>query len=385
MADTTVVLVPGMWTKDPSGQEWIYSPSGWGKATGVSGDGFVEYSNFSNDDRPRETNTNSSGGNAEEAIKISPGPLKGSGPSADHKQTLRWPADSIDVDTDYVFFQFGKYIPPFSRDATENVSATQAYNLYQSSTDLEPIGPSIVLPMPQDLSNESAQSWQGKQFSAVGRAAVAALAGGNMAFAENRIKDFGGNWKAIQKALTTAGLNKVPGVGGNLTMNDVSGSTEGIVLNPNAELLYDSPQLRELSMTFKMVPRNINEAKTIDEIVKTFRAASMPSWGLEDKISDFSVSSVNKNKDDQTSMGGENFIHVPWLCKFTFMKGSSRNEKLAQFKPCGMARVQVNYTPDGTYATYDGGAEGSFPVATELQVNFTETKIIFRDDVRRGF
>tara|TARA_B100001250_G_scaffold413077_1_gene446039 strand:+ start:1874 stop:2965 length:1092 start_codon:yes stop_codon:yes gene_type:complete len=315
-------------------------------------------------------------------INISPGPIGGKEPTAD---TLRWPADGIDVNTDYVFFQFGKYIPPFGKDTTAD-SPMIAWNQYQASTKLKPEGPGIVLPMPQDLSNESAQTWQGKQFSAVGRAAVAALAGGNMSFAESRINDFGGNWKAIQTALTTAGLNKVPGVGGNLTMNDVSGSTRGIVLNPNAELLYDSPQLREIGMTFKMVPRNLTEAQTIDKIVKQFRSASMPSWGLEDEIADFSTETKDSdNKDIGGTMGGENFIHVPQLCKFTFMTGNKRNPNIAQFKPCGMARVQVNYTPDGTYATYDGGDKGSWPVATELQINFTETKIIFRSDVKAGF
>ena len=63
------------------------------------------------------------------------------------------------------------------------------------------------------------------------------------------------------------------------------------------------------------------------------------------------------------------------------MTGSDTNEKLPQFKPCGISKVQVNYTPDGTYATYDDG----YPVATELQLNFTETKIIFRQDVEAGF
>ena len=37
----------------------------------------------------------------------------------DAKQTLRWPNDAIDTETDYVFFQFGKYLPPFSRDVNE--------------------------------------------------------------------------------------------------------------------------------------------------------------------------------------------------------------------------------------------------------------------------
>ena len=339
---------------------WEWDGSAWNK---------IDASEFRND-------------NSNETLKVTvpligPGTLKGKKPDGTSK---RWPQDTLTATTDYIFFQFGKYKPPFSRDA-EVTNAAKAYEMYQGSTDIDPEDPSVVLPMPQDLSNESAQTWQGKQFSAVGRAAVAALAGGSMSYANNKIKDFESNWKAIQTSLTTAGLNAVPGVGGNLTMNDVSGSTRGIVLNPNAELLYDSPTLREIGMTFKMVPRNKTEADIILDIVKLFRRHSMPSWGTADDK--FTANQTGKNDEIESTatMSGESFIHVPSLCKFTFMSGSNTNEKLPQFKPCGISKVQVNYTPDGTYATYDEG----YPVATELQLNFIETKAIFRQDVDRGF
>ena len=39
--------------------------------------------------------------------------------------------------------------------------------------------------------------------------------------------------------------------------------------------------------------------------------------------------------------------------------------------------AEVNYTSDGTYATYSDGA----PVAVELRLNFMETKLIFADEV----
>ena len=59
------------------------------------------------------------------------------------------------------------------------------------------------------------------------------------------------------------------------------------------------------------------------------------------------------------------------------MTGAGVNKKLAQYKPCAMTRVQVNYTPDGTYATYQDGS----PVAIELQLGFMETKLIFAEEI----
>ena len=49
--------------------------------------------------------------------KVTVGPLGGEKPEKNGNRTLRWPDDIIQKTTDYVFFQFGKYLPPFSRDA----------------------------------------------------------------------------------------------------------------------------------------------------------------------------------------------------------------------------------------------------------------------------
>jgi hypothetical protein len=215
------------------------------------------------------------------------------------------------------------------------------------------------------------------------------MAGGNMNAMQHKIKDYTGNLKAIQDSLTSSVLNLVPGVGGNLDVNDISGATRGVVLNPNAELLYDSPELREIGMSFKMVPRNDTEAKIIRDICQIFRKAALPTWGASDGDDGGSVKGLTRitqaKPTDTLTVGdtdkdfkGENFIRVPRLCKFTFMQGNRTHDYLTQFKPCAMSRVIVNFTPDNTYATYHDGS----PVATELRINFQETKLIFAHDVK---
>ena len=348
---------------------------------------------------------------------IEVGPLGGKLPSNDIK-CYRWPDDTIGTGTDYVFFQFGKYLPPFSRDVDvlrissaqilgekvedlaltdsktneqiERGSSTPAvqtqYNASVSQLDVTDEA-SIMLPMPQDLSTESNQQWQGKQFTATGRAAVAALAAGNFSFASSVVNNIAGNATAIQTALTSSVLNSIPGVGGNLEFNDISGSTRGVVINPNAELLYDAPEMREIGMIFRLVPRNYDESVEIREIVRMFRQASMPSWGSED------VDLVSGQKEQTGSFNfGDmnNWIHVPKLCKFTFMTGSKANKHIIQYKPCAISGVEVNYTPDGTWSSHtnptsDNIMPGSPPTAVELRLNFMETKLIYADEVARGF
>ena len=348
---------------------------------------------------------------------IEVGPLGGKLPSTDLK-CYRWPDDTIGTGTDYVFFQFGKYLPPFSREVdvlressaeilNENVKdldvtdsktneqiergssspAVQTqYNASVSQLDVTDEA-SIMLPMPQDLSTESNQQWQGKQFTATGRAAVAALAAGNFSFASSVVENIAGNATAIQNALTTSVLNSIPGVGGNLEFNDVSGSTRGVVINPNAELLYDAPEMREIGMIFRLVPRNYDESVEIREIVRMFRQASMPSWGSED----VDLVSGQKDQTNKFNFGDmNNWIQVPKLCKFTFMTGSKANKHIIQYKPCAISGVEVNYTPDGTWSSHtnpnsDNVMPGSPPTAVELRLNFMETKLIYADEVARGF
>ena len=125
-------------------------------------------------------------------------------------------------------------------------------------------------------------------------------------------------------------------------------------------------------MIFKMVPQSSEEALNIRRICQAFRMASLPRWGA--KGGGELVGALGDQKAgsfDQTTEG--NWIRVPNLCKFTFMKGATEHPYVTQYKPCAISKVEVNYTPDGTYATYEDGA----PVATELRVNFMETKLIF--------
>jgi len=285
------------------------------------------------------------------------------------RPAFRYPDDVKEFFSDYIFFEFGKYNPPFAEEAGTGLNQ---YN--NSAATFKVQGISVILPMPQDLGSEMRHDWEGKSFTRVGASAIAALGAGNIGKVGNTLKDFGGNIEALKTALITVGLNNVPGVGGNISMNDISGSTKGIILNPNAEVLYSNPNLREIGFTFKMVPHTDKEAKTIYSIVHRFRSAASPKYGLPN-------GGDTVKFGDKDFSGSDNFIQVPELCKFTFMKGQNPHPWITQYKPCAITRVQVNYTPDGTYATYEDGA----PIAVELQVGFMETKLLYSEDIKNKF
>lgn len=339
------------------------------------------------------------------------------GEQTENNASLRWPADAyVNEETDYIMFKFGKYEPPLGegrkfkgKTAEDVVSARNkaiesgkvGYWKYKNSSNLEVIsgtplndggevGP-IILPMPQDFQDIMEQNWQGKQFSRVGMTALSGLAGKNFSDITDASSDVRGNLKALGGALTASGMNKIPGVGGNLTLSDVTGSVWGSVLNPNVETLYESPQQREFSMTYKLVPRNDTEANIIKDIVRTFRYAAAPGWGDRTAHGGWSINNRGTDNDikaKKTNLKGEgmgdvseNFITVPWLCQFVFQKGSKPNTNLPIIKPCAIKKVGVNYTPDGTYATYGDGSM----LSTEITLTFLETKLIFKQDIEAGY
>ena len=342
----------------------------------------------------------------EAAAPISIGPI---GNQFNKAAAYRWPLDMIDEETDWVLFQFGKYPKPFGKDSqdivgtNDNEWATKmlkgknqlGLNYYnESAKALRVNGPPVMLPIPQDVANEIQQTWQGKQFTALGRAAVSAAAAGRFSDAKSVLGDAKGNLIALQQSLTSLALNTLPGVGGNISFNDLAGTTRGVVINPNAELLYDSPQMREVGMVFKMVASNRQESEQIRSICKTFRMNASPQYGGMDEND---PEEWQKTKNQFLKMAGGkpgsdlekenqwgdmyNFIRVPNLCKFTFMKGNNVHPYLTQFKPCAISNVEVNYTPDGTYTTHPDGA----PIAVEIKLSFMETKVVFAQEIGAGF
>ena len=76
------------------------------------------------------------------------------------------------------------------------------------------------------------------------------------------------------------------------------------------------------------------------------------------------------------------FISVPDLVRVSFMNGSGPADYLPQFKMCAITQVDINYTPDGSYAKIvdvEGNVGGV--VAMELTVGFQETKLVYREEV----
>jgi len=290
--------------------------------------------------------------------------------------SLRYPKDAgLSKESDYVLFEFYKYQPPFQginrAQSTSSSTALAAYN--QSATDekfyTKTSRQSVILYMPEDISTGYKANWSGKAFSNIGRDALATAGS----------KDLGEALSNAANTLGTGMAQAIPNLGnkiisetiGKITgeqigQNEIFSSTRGVILNPNVELLFGGIDLRNFSLNFKLVPRNDTEAKTIRTIVDTFRKAMLPNFADGDELTFSGAENIQNN-----------FIKVPNVCRVSFMKGGIRNEFVPQYKMCAITQVDINYTPDGAYATYGDG----HMVAIDLALAFQETKLIFSDEV----
>ena len=133
--------------------------------------------------------------------------------------------------------------------------------------------------MPQDVSTSYATSWGGKELSNFGAGALAGytnVINGNVGAAHLRmlgqgIQGLGRLPTTLTAELTRMGLSAMQT---NLTLNDILSTTEGVILNPNVELFFGGPQIRNIGFAFKMFGRN-KEEETQDmiHICNTFKAS----------------------------------------------------------------------------------------------------------------
>ena len=300
---------------------------------------------------------------------------------------LRYPSKpAIDEDQDYVLFTFYEYTPPFRDRAATAYTGKTAIETYNASNYTpSKLDTQIILYMPEDISTGHKANWQGKNFSNIGAGIMSAAGATNAA---DMLKQVAGNVDtAFSGFIPLAGAQAVTAAIGKITGESVSldefiGSTRGVILNPNSELLFSGLDMRTFSLNYKLVPRNKDELDQVERIIRTFKKAILPhgNSGYSDPTGTFvvDIATLGINPGGGSSSIEANYIKVPDICRVSFMRAGGLNANVPQYKVCAITSVDINYTPDGTYAT---SREGGM-VAYQLALSFQETKLVFREDIR---
>lgn len=287
-------------------------------------------------------------GSDRSSVPVSSGGFGGTGGGGGARTsypTLRYP-ETLNQNQDKLKISILKFAP----------KKFSGLSFAERSTFTERILGSVLLPVPNAVNDANSCSWGQDTMNAAQIAAsdiamktITEGAGAGLSATEKSIAGVGKEGGADAKdAIAQYFTGQATGVKGILAR------TKGQVINPNMELIFNGPQLRPFNFTFKMSPRDERESITIKKIIRMFKQSMAPAR---------SESSL--------------FLKAPNTYKLQFLEGSSREHKfLPKIKECAMTGFNVNYTPDGNYATYRNSAM----VAVELSFSFQELEPIFNND-----
>jgi len=276
-----------------------------------------------------------------------------------YPEDLRYP-ENMNKNQDCIQFKIIEYIP-----SKLGLSGSEDIKLRTTFGTRSPLS-TITLPMPSGgISDRNSVNWQGSELNvaqdALANVAMNAILGGASAGTDSAKKELekatAGNKDLLAAIIAAKSSEQAVGVNGLLSR------AFGVELNPNLELLFNSPELREFSFSFKMTPRSKKEAQIVRAIIRTFKQAM----------------SVKRSESVL-------LLKAPHTFRISYLTSNKDHPYLNRFKECALTNCSVNYTPDGSYMSYDDSSpDGRSMTAYELSLSFSELEPIFDDDYDKDF
>ena len=302
---------------------------------------------------------------------------------------LRYPLEALTEHTDYLQIDIEKYVPLGSyasapgddnRYVTGNYfGSDRAGRRSSSRLSNKPLinAGTILLPIPANLQDTNNVQYDTSTLNGLAAAGVEAATGvmgidvtkgfgsalGQLTDVKDAVKntvvDGVGNVAAATDVITKFLASKAVNIfNANVTTNQLLARGNGEILNPNMELLFGGPTLRNFRFSFKMTPRNEKEAEQVKLIIRAFKRNMAPQ------------------AQGGTLGSGNWFLKTPNVFKLRYRTGRKNHPFLNRFKQCFLSDVQTTYTGEGTYATYDDGT----PVSMILDLSFKEIQPIYDID-----
>ena len=290
-----------------------------------------------NQSTPTTAGRGSGGASGEKGTRTSFPGKGGNGP-------LVYPVSLSSIDRDLIKFSMMEYTPSMQQSGKRKEG-----NI---------IG-QVLLPIPGGISDSNNVQWGSGELNPLEqKAAEATLTAMQQDFSAG--VDVATN--AVSNALNDPDTKKALGgmiVGAAVGIGQQALQRgEGMVVNPNMELLFGGPTLRNFGFTFKLSPRSKKEAKEVIKIIRLFKQGM----------------SVIRSQSNF-------FLKAPHTFKLEYIKKTTRDSQevhpyLNRFKECALSSCTVQYTPDGNYNTYSDGVMTSY----SMQLGFNELEPVFNDD-----
>lgn len=278
------------------------------------------------------------------------------------KSQLRYPYETTQSSQDYIRFNIFKYERTQIKTAAGTEGKFFSTGIGDETVSLRDLLGSIILPVPAQIGDTNSVQYGESRLNAFAGQAFQqgmTITGSDIsklgdAFTDafNSSLDLAVNNRNIIRSKLVA--SAVSQLGANLDLNQVLARSSGEIINPNMELLFNSPALRQFKFRFKFTPRFEKETLEVKRIIKAFKKNMSPKGGATGAL-----------------------LRTPNIFQLQYVKGNGRDQGfLNKFKLCALQSASVNYTGDGTYATYYDGT----PVSMTLDLSFQELSPVYNED-----
>ena len=312
---------------------------------------------------------------------------------------LKYPSDAAygDGGQDYIRFETFKYEAPnpgaFNKETRRGNTPAVVKVLKGSGikrgSNLGDYGNTIKLPIPNDLRVSNGVEWGGAKANAIEMAAFQGATNkiddidksgigslfkglGNIGQLIDQMKKLDVDDQAAGTAMTAfLAKTMLSAVNINVDTNQFVARSMGIAINPNLELLFSSPKLRNFTFRFDFAPNDEKDAQISRRIMRVFRQGMQPTGYGGRKI----------DLEKGAPFGTSNiFIGAPRVFRIGYFNGSNRIRGLPVHKICALTQVSVNFTPENVYQSYADSWAVSNPVRSTMELAFTELTPIFAED-----
>ena len=225
-----------------------------------------------------------------------------------------------------------------------------------------PIDGSVTLAIPAGIQDSNRVNWTDDNANAfelqLARASLDMMqnfvAGSQNAI--ERLKE-----AALDKEVKNAGMVALAGKASGL--QNANARFNGAILNPNTELLFGGPGLRDFAYTIEMAPRSSKEALQIRNIIRFFKQGMAP-----------------RKSTTGLFLNAPNVFEIKYICYVN--GGGEKHPYINKVKgKCALRNCSVDYTPQNSYMTYK--EDGSM-TAYRMTLQFTELEPVYFDDYLEG-
>ena len=213
----------------------------------------------------------------------------------------------------------------------------------------------IALHVPNQLQIRYGMQWGEQDTGAL------AMAGATLNQGEELAKALAQNKGKLQATKDVGEL--AAAIGANVALSkgpfkDANSAATGLAANPKKEQIFGGVDFRTFQVEYQFFPRSVKEAENVQRIIYEFKYHMHPEF-----------------KDSN------NFLYIyPSEFDIFYYQNGKENLNIHRHTSCVLTEMSINYTPNGTFSTFENG----MPTQINVQMTFRELALLTKDKIKDG-